>query len=45
MDFVMACYLSAERKKTIDLSDLTILQELETYIPAIQQGKGVNQLF
>jgi len=42
---VMACYLSAERKKTIDLSDLTILQELETYIPAIQQGKGVNQLF
>ena len=42
---VMACYLSAERKKTINLTDPIILQELETYIPAIQQGKGVDQLF
>jgi predicted dehydrogenase len=37
---VMAAYMSAERGKTIDLTDPATLQELETYIPLIQQGKG-----
>lgn len=37
---VMAAYMAAEKKKTIDLSDPEVSQELETYIPAIQQGRG-----
>ncbi len=37
---VMAAYLSAERKRVIDLTDPAIQKELETYIPLIQQGKG-----
>ena len=37
---VMAAYLSAERKRVIDLTDPGIQKELETYIPLIQQGKG-----
>ena len=41
---VMASYLSAERGKTIDLTDKTILAELDSYVPAIQQGKGAAQL-
>lgn len=41
---VMAGYMSAERKQTIDLTDPTIQQELETYIPLIQQGKGAEVL-
>ncbi len=41
---VMAAYLSAERQKTIDLTDPNIQKELETYIPAIQQGNGADQL-
>jgi predicted dehydrogenase len=41
---VMASYLSAERGKTIDLTDKATLTELDTYIPAIQQGKGAAQL-
>ncbi len=41
---VMASYLSAERARTIDLTDRTILKELDTYVPAIQQGKGAAQL-
>jgi len=41
---VMASYLSAERGRTIDLTDATVLAELDTYIPAIQQGKGHDQL-
>ncbi|HOL96320.1 MAG TPA: Gfo/Idh/MocA family oxidoreductase [bacterium] len=41
---VMAAYLAAERKKTIDLTDPVIQKELETYIPAIQQGKGRDVL-
>jgi predicted dehydrogenase len=41
---VMAGYMSAERKKTIDLTDPAIQQELETYIPLIQQGKGAEVL-
>jgi predicted dehydrogenase len=41
---VMASYLSAERGRTIDLTDSATLAELETYVPAIQQGKGARQL-
>jgi hypothetical protein len=40
----MASYLSAERGRTIDLTDSATLTELETYVPAIQQGKGAKQL-
>lgn len=42
---VMAAYLSAEKKKVIDLTDPAIQAELETYIPLIQQGKGGEVLF
>jgi len=41
---VMASYLSAERGKTIDLTDPAVLVELDTYVPAIQQGRGHDQL-
>jgi predicted dehydrogenase len=41
---VMASYLSAERGKTIDLTDKAVLAELDSYVPAIQQGKGAAQL-
>jgi predicted dehydrogenase len=42
---VMASYLSAERRKTIDLTDPAVIAELESYVPAIQQGRGGEQLF
>ncbi len=38
----MAAYMSAERKATIDLTDPKISQELETYVPLIQQGRGAE---
>lgn len=41
---VMAAYLSAERRRTVDLTDSATLRELDSYIPAIQQGKGAAQL-
>lgn len=41
---VMAGYMSAERKQTIDLTDPGIQKELETYVPLIQQGKGAEVL-
>ncbi|MCH8828262.1 MAG: Gfo/Idh/MocA family oxidoreductase [Planctomycetes bacterium] len=40
----MAAYLSAERRCTIDLTDPATLDELETYIPLIQQGRGLEVL-
>jgi len=42
---VMAAYMSAERKQTIDLTCSKTRAELETYIPLIQQGRGAEQLF
>jgi hypothetical protein len=42
---MMASYLSAERRKSVDLTDPATLAELETYVPAIQQGKGHDQLY
>jgi hypothetical protein len=41
---VMAAYMSAEQRKTIDLTDPAIQQALETFIPLIQQGKGAETL-
>ena len=42
---VMAGYMAHEKKKQIDLTDPTVLQSLESYIPLIQQGKGKEVLF
>ena len=42
---VMAAYLSAEKKRVIDLTDPATQRELETYVPLIQQGKGASQLY
>ena len=42
---VMAAYMSAERKKVIDLTDPAIQKELETFVPLIQQGKGAEMLY
>jgi len=42
---VMAAYMSAEKRKTIDLTDPATKEELETYIPLIQQGKGTEVLY
>ena len=42
---VMAAYMAAERRQTIDLTDPTIQAELETYVPLIQQGRGGEVLF
>ncbi len=42
---VMASYLSAERRKVIDLTDPAIQKELESYVPLIQQGKGAQVLY
>jgi predicted dehydrogenase len=41
---VMAAYMSAEKKKVVDLTDPATLAELETYVPLVQQGRGAEQL-
>jgi predicted dehydrogenase len=41
---VMAAYMSAEREKTVDLTDPAIQEELETFVPLIQQGRGSEVL-
>jgi hypothetical protein len=41
----MAAYMSAEKKRVIDLTDPATLAELETYVPLIQQGRGAEQLY
>jgi predicted dehydrogenase len=41
---VTAAYLSAERKRVVDLTDPATERELETYVPLIQQGRGAEQL-
>lgn len=40
-----AGYLSAERRKTIDLTDPTIQKELDSYTSLIAQGKGAEVLY
>ena len=42
---VMAAYLSAEKKRVVDLTDPATQRELETYVPLIQQGRGAEQLY
>ena len=42
---VTAAYMAAERRQTVDLTDPAIQQELESYIPLIQQGRGAEILF
>jgi predicted dehydrogenase len=37
---VMAAYLSAEKGEQIDLTDPAVLEQLESYVPLIQQGRG-----
>jgi predicted dehydrogenase len=41
---IMAAYMSAERGRTIDLTDPAVNEELETFIPLIQQGRGGEML-
>jgi predicted dehydrogenase len=41
---VMAAYMSAERGQVIDLTDPAIQEQLETFIPLIQQGRGAEVL-
>jgi hypothetical protein len=41
---VMAAYMSAEREKTVDLTDPAIQEALETFVPLIQQGRGSEVL-
>ena len=41
----MAAYMAAERGQTVDLTDPSVQQELESYIPAIQQGRGNEVLY
>jgi predicted dehydrogenase len=40
LQLVMAAYMSAERKRTIDLTDANTIRELDQYVPLIQQGRG-----
>ncbi|MFC1561554.1 Gfo/Idh/MocA family protein [candidate division KSB1 bacterium] len=40
-----AAYMSAERGKTIDLTDPDVWKELDSYVSLISQGKGAEVLF
>jgi hypothetical protein len=40
----MAAYMSFEKKKVLDLTDPKVQEELRTYVPLIQQGKGAKVL-
>lgn len=42
---VMAAYMSAQEKKTVDLTDPAVQSELETFVPLIQQGRGSEVLY
>jgi predicted dehydrogenase len=41
---IMAAYMSHEKGKVVDLTDNATLNELEDYVPLIQQGKGKEVL-
>lgn len=41
---VMAAYMAAERGETIDLTDPSVVEALESYVPLIQQGRGHDVL-
>jgi hypothetical protein len=36
--------MSAERQQVIDLTDPAIQEQLETFVPLIQQGRGAEVL-
>ena len=38
--FILAGYMSHEKGQVVDLTDPKTIEELQTYIPKIQQGKG-----
>jgi len=38
--FILAGYMSHEKRQVVDLTDPKTIEELQTYIPKIQQGKG-----
>jgi predicted dehydrogenase len=42
---VQAAYMAAEQKKTIDLTDDTVKNEIEKYKSLISQGKGADLLY
>ncbi len=42
---VMAAYMSAEKRRVIDLTGAAVQRELETYVPLVQQGRGAELLF
>ena len=42
---VTAAYMAAESRRTVDLTNRQIQNELETYMPLIQQGRGAEILF
>jgi predicted dehydrogenase len=37
---IMAAYMSHEKRQAINLTDARVLDDLERYVPLIQQGKG-----
>jgi len=41
---IMAAYMAHEKGQTIDLTDPNVLNELEDYVPLIQQGQGKKVL-
>ena len=41
---VMAAYMSAEKKRVVNLTDAATQKALDTYVPLIQQGRGGEQL-
>jgi predicted dehydrogenase len=41
---IMAGYMSHEKGEVIDLTDSAVMEELKTYVPLIQQGKGAEVL-
>ena len=41
---ILAGYMSHEKGMVVDLTDDSVLAELQTYIPKIQQGKGTEVL-
>jgi predicted dehydrogenase len=42
---VMASYMSAELGKTINLKDPKVQQDLENFVPLVQQGRGAEILY
>jgi predicted dehydrogenase len=42
---VLAAYMAAERKQTLDLTNPAVQQDLENYVPLIQQGRGAELLY